>query len=202
MVAFFCALKKRVIYIWNNMGVNKCSKNYHFWLNYLLKSPYIFFKHLTWNANTWASIFLAWHFAALLCFNKWQCTFYESRFPVWYSIKVYSFQRSRCVCQCRASFSRYLSQFHESTLPLCTKTGSRSQKGGWENKSRMRDSSFCPCKVNGFNAKMVSRHSSRAVSLATATASHLALSDERSGQERVNFGTSVALPHWLCTSST
>lgn len=104
---------------------------------------------------------------------------------------------------CWALFSHYLTEIHESTPPHCTKTGSQSQRGGRDEQKRGWESIFfCPCKVNCYSECSVSRHSSRAVSVATATASHLLLSSERSGQERVNSGTSLVLPHWLCTSST
>lgn len=132
--------------------------------------------------------------------------FMKVEFPVWYSMKGYSFpDEQMCVSvhsTCWASFSLYLTEIHESTPPRCTKTGSQSQRGGRdERKWGWERAVFCPCKVNGCSICKVSRHSSRAVSLTTATASHLVLSSERSGQERVNSGTSLPLPHWLCTSS-
>lgn len=140
--------------------------------------------------------------------NVWQCTFYESQVSCLVQYEELLIFRWADVCvsaldMCWASFSRYLTEIHESTPPCCTKTGSRSQRGGRdERKWGWEKAVFCPCKVNGCTVSTVSRHSSRAVSVATATASHLALRSERSGQERVKSGASLALPHWLCTSST
>lgn len=123
------------------------------------------------------------------------------KFPVWYSIKGYSFSdeqmcvsvHSTCAEPC---FLTILLKFMSQLLHAAPKQALRAREGEGMNKNEdERVIFFCPCKVNGCSECSVSRHSSRAVSVATATASHLALSSERSGQERVNSGTSHVLPH-------
>lgn len=87
-------------------------------------------------------------------------------------------------------FLAILLKFMSQLLRAAPKQALRAKEGeGMKENEDERKHFSVPVRLKA-SACARSRHSSRAVSLATATASHLALSSERSGQERVNSGTS------------